>query len=170
MHAQPQADKIFIIPDGTIVFEFIALFLLLFLLRRYVLPRLQTAMAERQETIKRQIDEAREAKERLDKAEQDYKTALHEARNEAAKLREEARSEGKRIIEEMRARAQEEAANISAAHQRQLEIDRQRTVAELRTEIGQLAIDLAGRIVGESLEDEARRRGTVDRFLAELEN
>jgi F-type H+-transporting ATPase subunit b len=165
-----QADKIFIIPDGTIIFEFVALALLLFLLRRYVLPRLQGAMEERQEMIRRQIDESREAKERLEKAEAEYKQALADARTEAASLREEARSEGKRIIEEMRARAQEEAANIAAAQQRQMEIDRQRTVAELRSEIGQLAVDLAGRIVGESLEDEARRSGTVDRFLAELEN
>ena len=40
---------------------------------------------------------------------------------------------------------------------------------ELRAEIGQLAVDLAGRIVGESLADEARQRGTVDRFLTDLD-
>jgi F-type H+-transporting ATPase subunit b len=170
MQPERMASGIFIIPNGTIVFEFVALFLLLFLLRRYVVPRLQLAMEERQEAIRKSIEEAREAKERLEKAEADYKEALADARTEAANLREEARSEGKRIIEEMRVRAQEEAANISVAHQRQMEIDRQRTVAELRSELGQLAVDLAGRIVGESLQDEARRSGTVDRFLAELEN
>jgi F-type H+-transporting ATPase subunit b len=41
-------------------------------------------------------------------------------------------------------------------------------VRELRAEIGGLAVDLASRIVGESLADEARRHGTVERFLAEL--
>jgi hypothetical protein len=40
---------------------------------------------------------------------------------------------------------------------------------QLRTEVGTLATSLAGRIVGESLEDEVRQRRTVDRFLAELE-
>jgi F-type H+-transporting ATPase subunit b len=34
--------------------------------------------------------------------------------------------------------------------------------------VGTLAVDLAGRIVGESLADEARSRGTVDRFINEL--
>jgi F-type H+-transporting ATPase subunit b len=35
--------------------------------------------------------------------------------------------------------------------------------------VGALATTLAGRIVGESLEDEARQRRTVERFIAELE-
>jgi F-type H+-transporting ATPase subunit b len=42
-------------------------------------------------------------------------------------------------------------------------------VASLRSEVGTLATALAGRIVGESLDDEARQRRVVDRFLAELE-
>ena len=42
-------------------------------------------------------------------------------------------------------------------------------VTSLRAEVGTLATTLAGRIVGESLEDEARQSRVVDRFLAELE-
>ena len=41
--------------------------------------------------------------------------------------------------------------------------------AKLRTEVGTLATSLASKIVGESLESEARQSGVVDRFLAELE-
>ncbi len=50
-----------------------------------------------------------------------------------------------------------------------MQAQRAQLVAELREELGRNAVLLAGRIVGESLEDEARRRGTVDRFLNELE-
>jgi hypothetical protein len=46
---------------------------------------------------------------------------------------------------------------------------RQQVVNELRGQIGALAVELAGRVVGESLAEDARRRGTVDRFLAELD-
>jgi F-type H+-transporting ATPase subunit b len=45
----------------------------------------------------------------------------------------------------------------------------QLAVNQLRGEIGALAVDLAGRVVGESLEDQARRSGTVDRFLDQLD-
>ncbi|MBA2559766.1 MAG: F0F1 ATP synthase subunit B, partial [Propionibacteriales bacterium] len=43
-------------------------------------------------------------------------------------------------------------------------------LAQLKTEVGSLATGLAGRIVGESLEDEARQRRTVERFIEELES
>jgi F-type H+-transporting ATPase subunit b len=56
------------------------------------------------------------------------------------------------------------------AHARtQIDAERAQAVASLRTEVGSLATSLAGRIVGESLEDEARQRRTVERFLADLE-
>ena len=48
-------------------------------------------------------------------------------------------------------------------------MDRQRALASLRAEVGSLAVELASRVVGESLADEARQRRTVDRFLAELD-
>ena len=70
----------------------------------------------------------------------------------------------------MRAQAQAESERIVAQGQSQLAAQRSQIVAELRGDLGRQAVDLAGRIVGESLEDEARQRGTVDRFLDELES
>src|SRR6478736_39799 len=52
----------------------------------------------------------------------------------------------------------------------QIEAERQQAVTSLRAEVGSLATALAGRIVGESLEDEARQSRVVERFLADLEN
>jgi F-type H+-transporting ATPase subunit b len=106
--------------------------------------------------------EAREALER-------YRTQLAEARNEAARIRDEARAEGQEILEQLRAQAQEESARIVARGEEQLANARQQVVNELRGQIGALAVDLAGRVVGESLADDARRRGTVDRFLDQLD-
>jgi F-type H+-transporting ATPase subunit b len=68
----------------------------------------------------------------------------------------------------MMARAREESDRIIAAGREQLTAERNTIVRELRAEVGEIAVDLASRIVGESLADEARRRGTVERFLAEL--
>jgi F-type H+-transporting ATPase subunit b len=70
----------------------------------------------------------------------------------------------------MRDQAQTEAQRVIDQAHAQIDADRQQAFTRLRAEIGELAIDLAGRIVGESLEDEARRRGTVDRFLDQLED
>jgi F-type H+-transporting ATPase subunit b len=69
----------------------------------------------------------------------------------------------------MREQAQAEAARIVEHAHSQIEADRQQAVTSLRAEVGSLATDLATRIVGESLEDQARQSRVVDRFLADLE-
>jgi F-type H+-transporting ATPase subunit b len=70
----------------------------------------------------------------------------------------------------MREQAQAEANRIRTQTQAQLEAERVQAMTQLRNEIGGLATTLAGRIVGESLDDDERARRTVDRFIADLES
>ena len=70
----------------------------------------------------------------------------------------------------MREQAQSEASRIVEHGKAQIEAERQAAVASLRTEVGTLATTLAGRIVGESLDDDARQGRVVERFLADLES
>ena len=69
----------------------------------------------------------------------------------------------------MRTKAQEEADRLIADAKAQIEAERAQAVQQLRGEIGGLATSLAGKIVGESLDDDERARRTVDRFIADLE-
>jgi F-type H+-transporting ATPase subunit b len=158
-----------IIPNGTFIFEVIAFFLILYVLARKVVPRVSESMSRRQELIRTQIEDGRSAKERLEAAEAEYKQAVADTRANAARIREEARAQGQQIIDEMRAKAQEEAARISERAQARMETERQQLLVQLRAEVGELAVDLASRIVGESLVDQARQDRVVDRFLVELE-
>ena len=57
---------------------------------------------------------------------------------------------------------------MAAAHE-QIEADRVQAIQALRAEMGTLAVELASRVVGEALDEDARQRRVVDRFLAELE-
>jgi F-type H+-transporting ATPase subunit b len=146
------------------------LFVLVFgALAKFLLPRAQQTLAERTELIEgglAKADEAQaEAKQLLDQ----YREQLAEARHEAARLREEAREQGAQIIAEMREQAQAEARRVTEAAQVQIDAERQQALAALRAEVGTLAVELASRIVGESLTEEARQQRLVDRFLGELE-
>jgi F-type H+-transporting ATPase subunit b len=159
----------FLVPNATIIVELIAFAIVVFLIYRYVVPAVSKSMTERQETIRKQIDDSREAKERLEAAEAEYKQALADNRTEAARIREEARAQGQQIIDEMRQAAQEEAERISERERARMDSERQQMVHQLRAEVGQIAVELAGRVVGESLADDARQSRIVDRFLAELD-
>ena len=127
-------------------------------------------MTARQEAIRKQFAELDEAKDDAHKAEEEFKAQIADARHEAAKIREEAREQGAQIIAEARDQAQAEAERIMENGHAQVRAERQQAVASLRAEVGTLATELAGRIVGESLEDDDRSTRVVDRFLADVES
>jgi ATP synthase F0 subunit b len=167
--AEQGGKNIFLIPNATFFVELVIFLIVLGVVWRYVVPPVRRAMGERQEMVRRQIQESQRASKRLAEAEARYSEALAEARVEAAKIREAARADAQEIKDEMRQQAEQEVARIGERGAEQLATQREQVVRELRGELGQLAVTLAGRIVGESVADDARRAGTVDRFLDELQ-
>ena len=159
-----------IIPHlAEIIVGLIAFGILYYFLKKYVIPMFERTFAERTAAIEGGLERAERAQAEAQRALELYRAQLAEARHEAAKLREQAREQGAAIIAEMREQAQTEARRITEAAHAQIEADRAVALATLRTEVGDLAVTLASRVVGESLEDEARQRRVVERFLAELE-
>jgi len=163
------AAENFLVPNATIIVEFLAFLVILFLLARYVIPPINKALTDRQDSIRRQFEESEQAKAAAEAAEREFRAELADARHEAARIREDAREQGAAIIAEMREQAQAESSRIIAASHAQLDADRQRVLTEMRAEVGDLATTLAGLIVGETLDDDERQRRTVERFIAGLE-
>ena len=146
------------------------LFLIVFgALARVAMPRIQQTLTQRTEMIEGGLARSEEAQAEANQLLEQYRQQLAEARHEAARLREEAREQGAQIVAEMREQAQAEARRVTEAAQAQIEAERQQALTSLRAEVGTLATELASRIVGESLADEARQSRMVDRFLSELE-
>ena len=160
-----------LIPSVTeLVFGLIGFVVIFGALYKVLLPRLQKTLSERTEAIEGGIERADEAQAEAKQVLEQYQAQLAEARHDAARLREEAREQGSQIIAEMREQAQAEATRLLDAAHAQIASDRQQALAALRRQVGELAVDLAGRVVGESLTDEARQGRVVDRFLGELES
>ena len=149
---------------GTICFVLVFGFL-----GKVFLPRIQKTLAERTDLIEGGLNRADEAQAEAKQLLEDYRQQLADARHEAARMREEAREQGAQIMAEMREQAQAEARRLTESAQAQIESERQQALTSLRAEVGALATELASRIVGESLEDQARQSRMVDRFHDELE-
>ena len=153
--------------------EFIAGMLLFIavwvIMARVVVPRFEQTYAERTALIAGGIEKAEAAQKEAAEALERYNQQLATARDEASALREEAKAQGAAILAEMRAEAQAESKRMIAQAGSQIEAERAQAVQHLRTEVGGLATTLAGKIVGESLDDDERARRTVDRFIADLE-
>ena len=145
-------------------------FTLLFLtLRKFVVPMFEKAYTDRTNAIQGGMERAEKAQLEAQRALTQYNDQLSKAREEAQTLREEARVQGAAIIEDLRTKAQEEAARITATAHASIEAERQQAIASVRNEVGTLAVELASKIVGEALDDQARQSRVVDRFLEDLE-
>lgn len=136
----------------------------------FLLPRLQKVLDERAELIQGGIQKAEKAQEEAAAALEEYTAQLRDARAEAAKIREDARAEAAQIVADGREKAVHDAERITDTAAKQIDAERQQAVVSLRAEIGSLASELAGRIVGESLADDARQQRVIDGFLDELES
>ena len=159
-----------LIPNLTeLIVGLVTFGIIFFALWKVLMPRLNQTLAERTDKIEGGLQRAEEAQAEANATLARYREQLAEARHEAARLREEAREQGAQIIAEMREQAQVEARRLVDAAHAQIEADRQQALQSLRGEVGGLAVDLASRVVGESLTDEARQRRVVERFLDELD-
>jgi F-type H+-transporting ATPase subunit b len=153
-----------------IVLSAVVFALLYFAVKKWVVPSFEKTFAERTSAIEGGLQAAETKQAEADEKLAELNQRLGEARHEAARIREEAREQGAAIVSEMREQAQTEAARITEHAHAQIEAERQQAVTALRAEVGSLATSLAGRIVGEALDDEARQSRVVERFLADLED
>lgn len=152
-----------------IVLSLVVFGLLLYAISKWVVPNFEKTFAERTAAIEGGLNAAETKQAEADARLAALEKQLGDARHEAARIREDAREQGATIIAEMREQAQSEATRIVEHAHTQIEAERLQAVTSLRTEVGAIATTLAGRIVGESLDDEARQSRVVERFLADLE-
>ena len=171
MYVIPLAEKLNpLVPHPVeIVLSIVVFGILYFLAKKYIVPNFEKTFAERTSAIEGGLKAAETKQAEADAKLAELEQQLSEAKHEAARIREEAREQGAQIVAEMREQAQQESTRIVDHGKAQIEAERQQAVTSLRAEVGALATSLAGRIVGESLEDEARQSRVVERFLADLE-
>lgn len=149
----------------------IVLMLIIFLIMwKVVVPAFEKMYEERSNQIEGGMQRAAKAEAEAEAALAEYNAQLASAREEAARIREDAKNSGAQLVAEARDKAAKESTRILESGRTQLEAERSQLILQLRGEVGGLATTLAGKIVGESLSDDARANRTVDAFLAELES
>jgi len=154
-------------PD--IIWGGLSFLVIVLLFSKFVMPRMREMTAERTAKIEGGLKQAEQAQDEAQALLAQYREALASANKEAAEIRNAAIAERTAIIDEAKKAAVTAASAVTANAQAALEADRARIAAELRRDLGTSAIELASRIVGESLKDDARATAVVDRFIAELE-
>lgn len=159
----------FLIPNMTFVVELAAFIIVLGVLWRYVIPPVQQAMTARQEMARKLVSDRQEAKQLLEKAQTAYKTAMADARHQAAQLRAQAEEQRREIVDGASTEAEARAEEIISRGQARLVAERRQAIRRLKADLGNSAVELAEKILGEALADGQRQKRLIDRFLSHIE-
>lgn len=154
---------------ATFIAELVGFVVVLFVIYRYVWPVLKKMMDDRQELISRQVQEAEDAEKALTEAQRRHDSAVAEAEQEASRIRDDARADATRIREELKEQAEQDVARIKQRGEEQLVAQRDASARGLRTELGGLSMQLAQRLIAESMQSEDQKRASVDGFLDQLD-
>jgi F-type H+-transporting ATPase subunit b len=163
------AEGNFLIPNMTFVVELMAFIIVLGILWRYVVPPVQRAMTARQEMARKLVSDTEEARQLLEQAQTAYTVAMADARHAAARLRAKAEEQRMEIVAGASAEAEDRVAEIITRGQARLVAERRQAIRRLKTDLGNVAVDLAERILGEALANDQRQERLIERFLSQIE-
>jgi F-type H+-transporting ATPase subunit b len=152
---------------GELIVGLLAFAVLFFFTWKWVLPRFNQVLEERRERIQGEMEKAEVTRKEAEKLQDDYRTQLAGAREEANKFIEEARATAEQMRRDLQAKAEEEAQATVARAQEEIRGERDRAFQELRGQIGSIAVELAERVVGQSLDEQAHQR-LIDEFIDEV--
>jgi F-type H+-transporting ATPase subunit b len=158
-HLYPHLEELII---GAIAFG-----VLFFFVAKWVLPRLGKLLDERRAKIQGSLEEAEKAKQDADSMLEQYQEKLRDAGSEAGKVIEEARKTAEQMRKDLLAKAEDESRQIVAKAQEEVRAERDRAVQALRRELAEASVELAARVVGESLDKERQLR-LVEQYIDEV--
>jgi F-type H+-transporting ATPase subunit b len=162
------ADRNPVIPDWS---EFIvgalAFLILLFLLQRTAFPRITAMLKERTESIEGKLEQAERERQEADRLLQQYRDRLAAAEDETQRILEEARSNAERVRRDLLAKAEADAGRELDRARQAIRSERDQAIRSLRQEVGTLAVELATRVVGDSL-DRDRQLRLIDQYIDDV--
>jgi F-type H+-transporting ATPase subunit b len=159
------SDKKDLYPHTNELIVGVVCFAILFVFMwKWVLPAINKTLEERRHQIQGQMEEAEAARTGADKLLAEYREQLANARDEGNRLIEEARKTADQLRRDLQAKAEQESEATVARAQEEIRAERDRVFQELRHQVGEIAVDLASRVVGQSLDKAAHDR-LIDEYI-----
>lgn len=167
-HAEEPSGTDLILPAiDELIWGAVAFAIVLFILNKFAFPKLRETVEAREKQIQGDLEAAEQAKVEAQQAKANYDKQIADARGEANRIIEEARQSAEEVRKDLIAKAEREAEQIQTRAAEQLEAERNRTVTELQSTVGDLAIELAEKVVGRAL-DQSTHRELVDAYIKEV--
>jgi F-type H+-transporting ATPase subunit b len=163
-----QEERNPILPAANeLIWGTVAFLILLFLMYRTVFPQVTKMYQDRRANIEGKLEEAEKERDEAEQLLQKYRERLAAAEDETHRILEEARANAERVRKDLLAKADADAERQLERARETIRSERDQAIRQLRGEVGTLAIELATRVVGDSLDRERQLR-LVDQYIGQL--
>ena len=154
--------------NGTLIAQLLIFLVMLGVLYRFAWGPLLKILNERRERIQQGVEATERAKRELEEAERERQAKLEGARREAQAILDRIAKQGEDLRKELETKAREQADALIARARAEIGQEREKAVQDLRSQVADLAVMAAGRIIGESL-DAKKHRELIERTIEEAE-
>jgi F-type H+-transporting ATPase subunit b len=162
-------DNPLVQPDpGLFIWTIVTFLVLLTLLAKFAWRPLLQALDSRQESIRKSLDDVRQAKQDLERLHQESAQIIRQARVEADGIITRSRADAERLREEMKQKARAEADTIVKSAERQIQLETTRALQQIRTEAVDLSVMIASKIIQRNLSKEDNER-LIDEALRQVQ-
>lgn len=154
---------------GMIFWTTVFFLIILFILGKYAWPSILTAVRARNESIRKSLDSAKKAREEMAKLKADNEKILAEAKAERDDMIREARDVKEAIIAEARERAAEDASKLLKNAKEAIKHEKRAAIDEIKEQIATLSLDIAEKILKQTLSDEKEQKKLVDKLIDDID-
>ena len=148
----------------TLVVTILNLFVQLFIIKKFFLDKILAVIDRRREDADREITEAEAARQEAKAIKETYENNMLQAKAEAGQILSNAKKTADARSEEIIRDAQAQAVQLKQKATRDIEQEKKKALNHAKDEISDLAMSIAGKVVGRSLTDRDRAR-LVDEFI-----
>ena len=157
------------VEPGLFIWTILVFVVLLTLRKKFAWGPLLTALEERQEGIRKSLDDAEQARKELEQVQRDAEAILSKARAEADSILSETRSDAAKVRDDLRQQAQNEAQSIVQNAERQIQLETDRAVLQIREEAVELSLSIASKLIRRNLTKEDNQ-ALIDEALKQVES
>lgn len=155
-------------PDFGLFFWMLVSFLIVFfILAKFGFPVITKMVSEREEYIKNSLDNAQKANEQLASITQQSEELVNAAKSEQVKILKEAADTRDRIIAEAREQAKEAGLKELQDAKKQIQAEKEQAIRDIRRQVGELSVDIAEKVLRDSLRDPKAQMEMIDRLVDE---
>jgi F-type H+-transporting ATPase subunit b len=160
-------DNLLTLEPGMLIWTIVTFALLLWILKKLAWKPLLTALENRENKIREDLQKAENARVEAETLLREHKHLLERSETEARKIIDEAKSTAESLKQGIVDSANEQARQMAAQAKAEIQREKNTALSQLREEVADLAVRAAGKILGEELDAEKHRK-LVNDFISNI--